>query len=1172
MEVSASKVSARSQLGPGGFHVSYGRVLTRPHSCFDLQPIFNMTTPAVFIMKPCFFNSDSENEEENYPMQTDAPTQSAILDTNSATGPEAVTVAEVSDIHSKKRLFLASSDDEEDNVDIDVDAILQRRADDVRDSPDRHTSPRPRESSVVSSIKSRSSPAPVKKQKVTPPTTKTPAPLSTKKSNKPITQTKKADGKPTAMSRSLGFESMYLGSFLVPNAWSTCKGRGWVQTGETIEINRTDDDKYSKKTANGGQLKLTSMFKVKSQAAKPIKKGKEDNVVRFTNSRGFEIGRLPQNIASWVSKLLDKKIIAFKHCTVVDCPESLHTGAEMLIQLRVYLLADAFKPQKTINSEEENHHPKFKEGQESYDEQQLRQRKSSLLQLFKAVDLKPHMKNTLLKQSSAQVLEKVAKDGQQLSKEKEKAANQSEGEEDSTDDVLDDTQVDMIYKKAQKNDQTMAEMEPADTFTLILRPYQKQALRWMYALECGKINVRDANSMHPLWEEYLFPYEELADDIIDITEEREPFYFNPYSGELSMTFPRAEKKCRGGILADEMGMGKTIMISSLLHSSRDPEIVDDGINTSGQRQLRLGTSVHSVVASRVNASALTLIVAPTSLITQWASELERSSAPGSINLLVWHGANREDLDAFALNGKINVVITSYGVLGSEWTRNENGSGYGSPLYQIEWLRVVLDEAHNCKSRSSRTAKACHALKAQRRWALTGTPIVNRLEDLYSLLKFLDFTPWSDYSFFRSFITIPFLNRDPKAIEIVQVILESVLLRREKKMRDRDGKPIVELPNKEVTIERLEFSPLERRIYDSMYTDAKKNFEQLKAKGLVGKNYTHILAMLMRLRRAVLHPSLVQLNREESMAPEGHNDNSPISLKSLLEQFSGTNNTDQKSEGISNTFAEGVLTNLEEVNQQECAVCLDLMENPVLVPNCLHTCCKSCALAFLLACEEKGEEGYCPVCRSGPVKESQLLEVVKSYDPKNSSASSVVLRKNDFNYSTKLKALMEDLCRLRDQDPCFRVVIFSQFTSFLDLIEVVLRRDNFVFYRFDGDMNIKSKAFAVEEFTKPSRNGKIFIVSLKAGGVGLNLTVADHVYMMDCWWNSAIEQQAIDRVHRIGQERTVYVKHFIISRTIEDRILQIQKRKTAIVKGALGDTQGQDKESMENLKIMFGEDV
>lgn len=113
-----------------------------------------------------------------------------------------------------------------------------------------------------------------------------------------------------------------------------------------------------------------------------------------------------------------------------------------------------------------------------------------------------------------------------------------------------------------------------------------------------------------------------------------------------------------------------------------------------------------------------------------------------------------------------------------------------------------------------------------------------------------------------FITLPFLARDPKAIEIVQVILESILLRREKSMRDTDGNKIVELPTKEVkpngvrsyiyslslvqvVVEHLEFSPLERKIYDQIYITAKRRFERLNAKGLVSRNYTHILAMLMR---------------------------------------------------------------------------------------------------------------------------------------------------------------------------------------------------------------------------------------------------------------------------------------------------------------------------------------
>lgn len=81
-----------------------------------------------------------------------------------------------------------------------------------------------------------------------------------------------------------------------------------------------------------------------------------------------------------------------------------------------------------------------------------------------------------------------------------------------------------------------------------------------------------------------------------------------------------------------------------------------------------------------------------------------------------------------------------------------------PPCSDQWLRVVLDEAHNIKSRTTKSAKACYAIESERRWCLTGTPIQNRLEDLHSLLHFLRLEPWGDISYFRSFITVPFSNK------------------------------------------------------------------------------------------------------------------------------------------------------------------------------------------------------------------------------------------------------------------------------------------------------------------------------------------------------------------------------------------------------------------------------
>ncbi|KAL0951754.1 hypothetical protein HGRIS_008426 [Hohenbuehelia grisea] len=611
------------------------------------------------------------------------------------------------------------------------------------------------------------------------------------------------------------------------------------------------------------------------------------------------------------------------------------------------------------------------------------------------------------------------------------------------------------------------------------------------------------------------------------------------------------------------------MVSALIQTSTASPIPATSDTTKAPtrpKQLKLNHAFQ--VASRSNNAAkaphATLIVAPASLLAQWAEEIQRSSN-FSVKVITWHGQNRLDLEA-ALDKddqdeSIKVVVTSYGVLASEYSKPEK-NGRKAPVFDIQWLRVVLDEAHHCKSRNSRTAKAVYTLQAQRRWAVTGTPIVNRLEDLYSLLKFLDYKPWSEFSFFRSFITVPFMDHDPKAIEIVQVILESILLRREKNMRDSDGKRIVELPTKEVVVETLEFSPSERKLYDSIYVTAKKDFDQLDAKGLVGKNYTHILAMLMRLRRAVLHPSLVLGNQpEQSSSGDG-----VIDVDDLAKEFSSTDGDN------TNTFATNALANLQDDETSECPICLDVMEVPVVIPECMHKSCKDCIMSYLSTCIEKDEEPRCPTCSRGPVKESDLVEVLRTSGQANDEAEpKVVFRRNDFNSSTKLDALIQNLRRLRDQDPCFRAVVFSQFTSYLDLIQVALQREHFDQYRFDGTMDIKKRSAVINEFRSPSRQPKVLIISLKAGGVGLNLTTANHVFMMDCWWNAATEQQAIDRVHRIGQEKTVYVKHFIVAKTIEGRILQIQQRKTAIVKEAFrGSGKGAEPESVENLKIMFGD--
>jgi SNF2 family DNA or RNA helicase len=128
-------------------------------------------------------------------------------------------------------------------------------------------------------------------------------------------------------------------------------------------------------------------------------------------------------------------------------------------------------------------------------------------------------------------------------------------------------------------------------------------------------------------------------------------------------------------------------------------------------------------------------------------------------------------------------------------------------------------------------------------------------------------------------------------------------------------------------------------------------------------------------------------------------------------------------------------------------------------------------------------------------------------------------------------------------------VFSQWTSFLDRVEPALEAAQIRHLRLDG--STRDREAVVKEFQ--SENGPpVLLISLKAGGTGLNLTAADHVFLLDPWWNPAVEDQAKDRAHRIGQERPVMVYRMVAKDTVEERILALQEKKRALVEVALGE--------------------
>ncbi|HFE37975.1 MAG TPA: DEAD/DEAH box helicase, partial [Gammaproteobacteria bacterium] len=169
-----------------------------------------------------------------------------------------------------------------------------------------------------------------------------------------------------------------------------------------------------------------------------------------------------------------------------------------------------------------------------------------------------------------------------------------------------------------------------------------------------------------------------------------------------------------------------------------------------------------------------------------------------------------------------------------------------------------------------------------------------------------------------------------------------------------------------------------------------------------------------------------------------------------------------------------------------------------------------------------------------------------------------------NESAKLDTLLEMLAELLDEGR--KILIFSQFTSMLAIIETHIQAASIRYSKLTGQT--KNRDAAIDKFKQGEAD--VFLISLKAGGVGLNLTEADTVIHYDPWWNPAAENQATDRAHRIGQNKAVFVYKLITENTVEEKILALQAKKQGLMNGLYDqDNSGMDmKLSAEDLEALF----
>lgn len=506
----------------------------------------------------------------------------------------------------------------------------------------------------------------------------------------------------------------------------------------------------------------------------------------------------------------------------------------------------------------------------------------------------------------------------------------------------------------------------------------------------------------------------------------------PYQVEGFRWLARLASLGFGGILADEMGLGKTLQMIALVKSLRD----------SGQ----LGGPV--------------LVACPASLVFNWADEFARFAPDVPVCALEGSRAHREALLFRATQGIDEGRVLGCGDDAGEDARTtgERIAGAssadvpcvivasydrvridGAQLARVEWGLVVLDEAQYIKNHATKTTRAVKRLRSRLRFALTGTPVENRLSELWSIFDFLMPGFLGSYERFRERYELGIIGEDEEAAARLRALIEPFVLRR------RKADVLTDLPAK---LESIRYVPLgreQRRLYDGaeqrlredLNAQKRQNASRANRRGHIPdaeKSAVEVLAELTRLRQIALDPALV------------------------FENYKG------------------------------------------------------------------GAE--------------------------------------------KLGAIMELVDEAMEAGR--KVLVFSQFTSYLDVLSAELDRRGIGHFAITGATPKRERVRLVNEFN--ANETPVFLVSLKAGGTGLNLTGASVVVHADPWWNAAATDQATDRAHRIGQNREVDVYKVVAKGTIEERIVALQQAKRDLADSVIAATGGEALAGLtrERLAELLGE--
>jgi len=655
-------------------------------------------------------------------------------------------------------------------------------------------------------------------------------------------------------------------------------------------------------------------------------------------------------------------------------------------------------------------------------------------------------------------------------------------------------------------------------------------------------------------------------------------------------------------------------------------------------------------------------------------ELDKHVEPGKIARIIrYHsGARIHSNDLVADLKEYDVILTTYNeVLRSypaceppkhlvseegknAWWEKFYKENVGA-LHRIKYLRIVLDEAResysketlsetnqtidHIKNHLSKTSMAVRALTGTFRWAITGTPILNYIEELFPYFSFLKVPHTGDFPTFCHNYCQNRSRREPVNMSRIHNILRAIMLRRTH-VDTIFNAPIVKLPGISHTTFEVEFNAVERAIYNTVKHKFCQDINKIsRSTGLAG-GYNSILALIHHLRRACNHVLLLQrllkkmftaadvevlmrlTAKESEHRPE--NDSDPIisTLRKIIQSKSNTittcqstdtamtepktQNSDGQEELVTASSHSGYKFRrfLKELAQGKswaelhmrsiCSKCKLPPDDPHCT-SCLHVYCKECLQTMeseslkkredKISCIECGanfeetspctglqELGYNSEQVARRIQETQNPMEGVSLSPEGDAEE----KEKDWIElggatlsSAKFAATKAAIENWREKCPDEKILIYTQFLDTVRLLSKFFEAQKWKHVLFTGKMSLSAREKAINQFTH-DKDIPIMILSLKAGGVGLNFNMASKVIILDLWFNSSIEAQAYCRAFRLGQERKVEVIRFVVKDTIDMDLVAMQDRKDVEVSGAIGSESHRNRATIQELLGLFGD--